>query len=158
MVFLNIIYCVLTCAGMGLAILSTVGNYWVGLASVDLQYFHSGLWIACAFNTCLEIKEELDYLYVTRAFMIIGCMSYFVTFVLSLLSYSKKIKNHKISGAFLCATGIFLAIGLSVFTNEGNKNSLIKYSWSYIIGWCSFAISIISACICFAIKVETEST
>lgn len=148
----------LICVGKGFAILSIIGNYWVGLSSIDLQWFHSGLWFACAFDICTEIKNELDYLHVTRAFMIIGCMSYFIAFVLSLLSYSKKIKNHKISGAFLLATAIFLAIGLSVFTNEVNKSSLIKYSWSYIIGWCSFAISIISAFICFAIMVETEST
>nr|XP_047137337.1 lens fiber membrane intrinsic protein [Hydra vulgaris]CRX73238.1 Claudin-like 10 [Hydra vulgaris] len=152
MALLNIIQCVLTCVGIGFAISSTVGNSWWKQELSD-NSIHAGLWNLCNLYTCVFMSNVPNFLTVTRAFMITGCVSYFVAFVLSFLTYSKKIKNPKISGTLLCATAIFMAVGISVYTN--NTDGLV-YSWSYIFGWCSFVISIVSAIICFVMKVETE--
>ncbi|XP_065673496.1 lens fiber membrane intrinsic protein-like isoform X2 [Hydra vulgaris] len=103
MAILNIVTCVLICVGIGFAILSTVGNYWLVL-SLSFYSMHSGLWSVCNNNYCADMTNVSDIINVTRAFMIIGCVSYSVAFVSSFLIYAKKIKNHKISGALLCAT------------------------------------------------------
>ncbi|XP_065640740.1 lens fiber membrane intrinsic protein [Hydra vulgaris] len=152
---LNVINCVLISVGLGFAILSTVGNFWVEL-SLSYYYEHAGLWNWCDIYICRVITNATDILTVTRVFMIIGCVSYFFAFVLNLLTCSKKIKQRKTSGVLLCATAIFLAIGMSVYTNEANKNGAYKYRWSYIFGWCSFSISIVSAYICFAIEPKND--
>nr|XP_047146662.1 uncharacterized protein LOC105848365 [Hydra vulgaris] len=107
---LNVINCVLISVGLGFAILSTVGNFWVEL-SLSYYYEHAGLWNWCDIYICRVITN---------------------------------------------ATAIFLAIGMSVYTNEANKNGAYKYRWSYIFGWCSFSISIVSAYICFAIEPKND--
>ncbi|XP_065673214.1 epithelial membrane protein 1-like [Hydra vulgaris] len=153
----NIILCVLNCVGIGFAIYSTAGNYWLSDSS---RFINSGIWVSCAYESCSYMTDDAwDTINVTRIFMIIGCVSYFVAFILCCLIYAKKIKNHKISGALLCATAIFLGIGLSVYSNTAYEKFINSafYGLSYVFGWCSFAISIISAIICFAMKVETEN-
>ncbi|XP_012560452.1 lens fiber membrane intrinsic protein [Hydra vulgaris] len=169
MALLGIIYCGIIFMGTGFAILSTAGNYWIANSQE-----YRGLWYACVtiysannlspngfllnnYLVCGAIKNELGWMIATKAFMIIGCLTYSAAFVLSLLNYLKLIKNRKISGAVLIATALFLVVGLSVFTIKANQYKNISYRWSYIVGWCSTVISIASAVLCFIIKGDKES-
>nr|XP_047122556.1 lens fiber membrane intrinsic protein isoform X2 [Hydra vulgaris] len=151
MALLSIINCGLICVGVAFAIFSITGNYWL-----SASFSHRGLWFNCS-KACEKVHHKKDNLIVTETFMIIGCLTYFLAFVLSVLNCSKKI-NIIFPGVVLCATAVFLAIGLSVYTMETNQNKALKLSWSYIIGWCSCIISTISAVICFVMKRNKQST
>ncbi|XP_065654436.1 lens fiber membrane intrinsic protein-like [Hydra vulgaris] len=157
MALINIIYCGTIFFGIVLAILSTSGNYWIEYTNSTVSY-HSGIWNYCL-NVCVKMQNKSASLIVTETFMVIGCLTYFLAFGLSLVSYFKiikKLENHKISGAVLCATAVIMVIGLSTYTSNIQTSKNFKYSWSYIIGWCSVAISAISATICFLMKVESQ--
>nr|XP_047146414.1 uncharacterized protein LOC124819172 [Hydra vulgaris] len=101
MAMINYIYCGLICVGITFAILSTIGNYWFK-ASDSSE--HGGIWYFCKLNGCEKRLNKADSLIATETFMIMGCLSYFLAFVLSLLSCSKILKTHKISAAVLCVT------------------------------------------------------
>nr|CRX73246.1 Claudin-like 15 [Hydra vulgaris] len=149
------INCGLMIIGAVFAALSTAGNYWEKY-SLRSTIVHVGLWQFCgkpfSSSYCLE-RDKTDALMACEAFMIIGCLGYLLSLCYSSVLCIRKHWTSKVLAALLILTAICLAIALGVYTKEISiKES--TFGWSYIIGWCSAAISLFAGILSFAEHIE----
>ncbi|XP_047138245.1 lens fiber membrane intrinsic protein isoform X1 [Hydra vulgaris] len=161
MTALKIIYfinCGLMVLGIVLAVLSTAGNYWEKISSTS-TLIHVGLWKICgkplSTSYCAD-RDKTDALIATEAFMIAGCVTYLLGFVYNGLLFLKKNWSNKISAVLLIVTALCLVVGLGVYTNKVSEKDA-SFGWSYIIGWCSAGVSVLSTILCFTQQMEYAS-
>ncbi|XP_047145140.1 claudin domain-containing protein 2 [Hydra vulgaris] len=149
----------LTVAGFSLAVTSTFTNYWV---KIPANNGHAGLWQNCTTKQndpkdilCWDTDNKSKYLVSAKVFMNMGWIAYGFSLVVYVLSHLKYLK-YTTCGTLLIMTVIYLVIALVLFAIHVIKLEVVVFSWSYMIGWCSVGIALVSAFFSFMIKKKSH--
>lgn len=131
------------------------GNYWISIGDKGAG---QGLWKGCGYNpfkdevVCNEFNAVKGWVTAVRAFSLLAVLATIAAGVLALAGlFTEKIKGI-VPGVFALIAGLCMIIALSIYTSETTayvSNSLIKYGWSFIMGW----IGAIGAFACFVIGI-----
>ncbi|XP_066494271.1 lens fiber membrane intrinsic protein-like [Tiliqua scincoides] len=146
---------VCTLIGVLLLLIAVSTDYWVANAITQ-----AGLWKLCINNVCAYWGWNIAvYMHVTRAFLIIGLLTGFLSagLLCALFSGSQigsfSITKNAASGNY--SAGILTLIAMSVFTGVENAGSL--FSWSFGLGWACCPLFFIAGGLAHKLHLDNTS-
>uniref|UniRef100_A0A7M5UYY2 Claudin n=1 Tax=Clytia hemisphaerica TaxID=252671 RepID=A0A7M5UYY2_9CNID len=163
--FLQVFHLILCVVIFALIVGAICGNGWLyNMTEVTLYQDTEkfiGLWqtctnvydYGCPTESCVNSGSDVeDYIQATRAFLILATLPSIFAFIGGIgMLCSDRVKG-QVSAICHIITGVFLLIGMSVYTakvNEEDSFDLYKYSWSFAFGWVAFVLTLIAAVITF---------
>ncbi|XP_031761848.1 protein NKG7 [Xenopus tropicalis] len=147
----RVIGIILSCASLIFILTGLLTDYW--LVDFGEKLSHQGLWQICSKNVCYQLSGS-GFLGATRGLVIFSTALLLLGMVSACLSFNN-LSVGKITASLLAAmlkilAGIFLLIGMSVYTGETVSfvnNGSLNYQWSFYLCWVAvFMLFISGAC------------